>query len=89
MKDISIEKDRQFQYSLNQNRTLAVVIIFGTGILFDQQTGAKHHIHKQDFAVIHAKQRGDISIQADSNSLLRMAIIEVPAQVDYPLYRNR
>ncbi|MBT3366533.1 MAG: pirin [Nitrospina sp.] len=89
MQDISIENDRLYQYVLAQDRTLAVVIISGKGILFDKQTGAKHHVNKQDFAVIHAKQRGEISIQADSSSPLRIATIEVPAQVDYPLYRNQ
>ena len=89
MKYISIEKDRQFQYTLDHEKTLAVVVISGKGILFDIQTGAKHYIDRQDFALIHAKQRGDISIQAGPDSLLRVAIIEVPAKVDYPLYRNR
>ena len=89
MKDVSIEKDRQFQYTLGHEKTLAVVVISGKGILFDIQTGAKHYIGRQDFALIHAKQRGDISIQAGTDSLLRTAIIEVPAHVDYPLYRNR
>jgi quercetin 2,3-dioxygenase len=87
MKDISIEKDRQFQSTLNQGKTLAMVVISGNGTLFDKQTGAKHHINKKDFALIHATGDGEILIQADSP--LRMAMIEVPAQVDYPLYRNR
>ncbi|MBT5551413.1 MAG: pirin [Nitrospina sp.] len=86
MKDISIEKDRQFQHSLIQDRTLALVVISGNGTLFDKQTGVKHHINKKDFALIHATGDGDVLIQADS--LLRVAMIEVPAQVDYPLYRN-
>jgi quercetin 2,3-dioxygenase len=87
MKDISIEKDRQFQKSLDQGKTLAMVVISGKGILFDIQTGAKHYVDKKDFTLIHAKESGDISIQADT--ILRIAMIEVPAQVDYPLYRNR
>ena len=89
MKYIFIEKVRQFQYTLDHEKTLAVVVISGKGILFDIQTGAKHYIDRQGFALIHAKQRGDISIQAGPDSLLRVAIIEVPAKVDYPLYRNR
>lgn len=89
MKDISIEQDRQLQYTLGKEKTLAIVVISGKGILFDMQAGAKHYINRQDFALIHAQQRGYISMQADPNSLLRVATIEVPAQVDYPLYRNR
>jgi quercetin 2,3-dioxygenase len=89
MKDISINRDRLFQYSLDQGKTLAVVIVSGTGTLFDIQTGAKHYVNKKDFALIHSKEPADISIQATAESVLRVAIIEVPAQVDYPLYRNR
>ncbi|MBC8285007.1 MAG: pirin family protein [Nitrospinae bacterium] len=87
MKDISIDEDRTFQYSLNQGKTLALVIISGNGILFDLQTGTKHNLCEKDFALIDSKQTGGISIQA--NSFLRLASLEVPTLVDYPLYRNR
>lgn len=89
MKDISIEQGRQFQHTLHKQKTLALMVISGKGILFDMQSGAKHYANTQDFALIHARQGGDISIQADPNSLLRVATIETPAQVDYPLYRYR
>ena len=89
MKDISIEKNRQLQCSLGQDRTLAMVIISGNGILFDMHTGGKHHVRKKDFALIHATEHGDVSIKAGSDTLFRIAMIEVPAQVDYPLYRNQ
>ena len=89
MQDISVEKNRQLQISLSQGKTLALVVVSGKGILFDMQTGTKHYIDRQDFALVHAKQRGEFSIQAGSDSLLRMVMIEVPAQVDYPLYRNQ
>jgi hypothetical protein len=89
MKDISIEKDRQHQYSLNRDRTLAMVIISGKGILFDLQTGAKHYVSKKDFALIHASESGNVLIQAGTDSILRVAMIDVPAQTDYPLYRNK
>ncbi len=89
MKDVSIEKDRQFQYLLGQGKTLALVVISGKGLLFDMQTGTKHHVNRQDFVLIHAQERGEFSMHADSGSPLRVATIEVPAQVDYPLYRNR
>ncbi|MBC8288584.1 MAG: pirin family protein [Nitrospinae bacterium] len=89
MKDISIDQDRHFQYKLDEKKILASVVISGKGILLDMQTGAKNYISRQDFALIHARQCGNISMQADPDSLLRLVTIEVPAQVDYPLYRNR
>ncbi len=89
MNDISIDPDRQFHHQLGQEKTLALVVICGKGLLFDMQTGSKHPINKKDFAMIHAQSGGDISMHADSDSLLRVAAIEVPAKVDYPLYRNQ
>jgi redox-sensitive bicupin YhaK (pirin superfamily) len=87
MKDISIEEGRTFQHSLDSGKTLALVIISGKGVLFDLQTGTKHYLNKKDFALVHAKHHGEISIQAESP--FRLAALEVPAQVDYSLYRNR
>jgi quercetin 2,3-dioxygenase len=87
MNDISIEERRTFQHRLDSGKTLALVIISGKGVLFDLQTGTKHYLNKKDFALIHAKHHGEISIQAESP--FRLAALEVPAQVDYSLYRNR
>jgi quercetin 2,3-dioxygenase len=89
MKDISIEPDRQLQHPFSQEKTLALVVISGKGLLFDMETGSKHPVNKKDFALIHAQKGVDISMHADSGSPLRVATIEVPARVDYPLYRNR
>jgi quercetin 2,3-dioxygenase len=89
MKDISIEKGRRFECTLFEEKTLAVVAVSGKGMLFDMQTGTKHYISKKDFSLIHASQQGNLSIQADPGSNVRVITIEVPSQVDYPLYRNR
>ncbi len=89
MKDISIESHRQWQYTLHPKKTLAMVVISGKGTLLDMQGGAKHHVSRQDFILIHAEQGGEVSIVALSDAILRVAVIEVSTQVDYPLYRNR
>lgn len=89
MKDISIERDHQFQYPLDQGKALALVVISGKGTLFDLQNGAKHYVNRKDFALISAEQSGSIAMQANSDSPLRMAVIEVSTKVGYPLYRNQ
>ncbi len=89
MKDVSIEQDRQFQYSLDQGKTIGLVVISGKGILFDMQARKKYHINQRDFALIHANEQGEFLMQVEPKSPLRVATIEVPAQVSYPLYRNR
>lgn len=87
MKDIILEPGHRLELSLKENKALASVIIAGKGIFFDKQTETKHYISRKDFALVHAHQHGEISIEADSP--LRLATIEVPTQVDYPLHRNR
>lgn len=89
MKDISIERDHQFQYPLDQGKTLALSVISGQGTLFDLQNGTKHYVNRKDFALIRAEQSGNVSMQANADSPLRIAVIEVSTQLDYPLYRNR
>ena len=86
MKDITLEPNHRLELNLKENKTLASVIIDGNGIVFDKQAEIKHYVNRKDFALVHAHQKGEISIEADS--LLRLATIEVPTQVDYPLYRN-
>lgn len=87
MKDISLEEGHKLQYSIDPGKTLALVVISGEGILFDQQTGTKHYLNRKDFALVHAQHLGEIFIQAES--FFRLAALEVPAQVNYSLYRNR
>jgi quercetin 2,3-dioxygenase len=89
MKDIAIEHHRQFQYALEPQKSLAMVLISGKGALLDMQGGAKHYVSRQDFILIHAEQGGEVSIEASSDTILRVAVIEFSTQVDYPLYRNR
>ena len=87
MKDIFLEPGHRLELNLKENKTLASVIIAGKGIFFDKQAETKHYVNRKDFTLVHAQQNGEISIEADT--FLRLANIEVPTQVDYPLYRNK
>lgn len=86
MKDITLEAGHRLELNLRENKTLASVIISGKGIFFDKQAETKHYVNRKDFALVHANQNGEISIEADSS--LRLVAIELPTQVGYPLYRN-
>tara|TARA_B100000315_G_scaffold254582_1_gene295943 strand:- start:67 stop:915 length:849 start_codon:yes stop_codon:yes gene_type:complete len=88
MQDVSIDPGRKYQRDLAAGRSLAIVIISGKGALIDKTKREKNNIERKNFAVIHAKKEATISIEAESNDPLRLAIIEVPAKVDYPLYKN-
>ena len=65
-----------------------MVAISGKGELIDKGKEEKIAIKPKDFAVVHAKNEATISIQAEQKNPLRLVIIEVPAHVDYPLYKN-
>ncbi len=88
MKDVAIDPGQQYGRSLARGRTLAMVAISGMGELIDEGKEGKIAINPKDFAVVHAKKEVTISIQAEQKNPLRLAIIEIPAHVDYPLYKN-
>ncbi len=89
MKDLSLPPGHQFLWDLKANRSLAVVVIEGEGLIVDEETGRKDRLNKKDFALIHAQGDGQVCFQAKIEQALRLAVIEVPATVDYPLYRER
>lgn len=89
MKDVTISSGHQFLWDLRPDRSLAVVVIDGEGLIVEEDTGRKDPINKKDFALIHAQTDGTVCFQANIEGPLRLAIIEVPATVDYPLYRER
>ncbi|GJL77590.1 MAG: hypothetical protein NPINA01_05790 [Nitrospinaceae bacterium] len=89
MQDVTIEPGSQFQRTLGSGRSLAVVAISGKGVGVDEETGQKTYLQEKYFAVIHARSEGIFSLKAEGDETLRLAIIEVPVQVDYPLYREK
>jgi len=87
MWDIRIPKGAVYSHRLAQNRTLAGLAIRGDGCLTTETDLPLHFMHK-DFIVIQTGQSGEISLHA-SDRELRIFMIEVPTEVDYPLYHKR
>lgn len=88
MQDILIQPGHSHWRVIPANRTLALVVIDGKGLMVDEATLGKHYLEPRYFAVVHAREESAISLQAEGDSPLRIALIEVPAQVDYPLYKE-
>ncbi len=88
MQDILIEPGHRYVRELPANRALAIVVIHGKGVLVDETTMGKHYLESRYFAVVHAGELGAVSIQAEADSPLRIALIEVPSKVSYSLYRE-
>ena len=88
MQDILIQPGHNYRRDLATERSLAMVVIDGKGVLVDETTLGKHYLEPRYFAVVHAGVLGAVSIQAEAESPLRIALIEVPATVDYRLYKE-
>lgn len=89
MKDATIASGHQLLWDLKADRSLAVVVIDGEGLVVDEETGRKDRIGKKDFVRIHAQTESKVCFQATLEGALRLAIIEAPATVNYPLYREK
>ncbi len=87
MQDVTIEPGQIYSRKLPAGRNLAVVTISGSGN-WRQQEAAGRNLATQakDFTVIQTGEDATVSIAADSKQGLRLAIIEIPKAVNYPLY---
>jgi redox-sensitive bicupin YhaK (pirin superfamily) len=84
MWDISIPNGKVYTHSLSSNRTLAGLAIRGDGSVSlntDELTYFKH----KDFVIVQSEQDGEIIIKAVDTDL-RIFLIEIPSEVNYPLY---
>ncbi|MFB9760519.1 pirin family protein [Ectobacillus funiculus] len=86
MWDISIPNGTVYTHSLAPNRTLAGLAIKGDGS-FTLDTNQPNHFRHKDFVIVQSGQGGKVTIQALDKDL-RIFLIEVPTEVEYPLYRK-
>ncbi|MFC2088930.1 pirin family protein [Calditrichota bacterium] len=80
--DVSIDPGGTYTRSLSADSSLAVVTIEGQGNWLPSGSV----VNKRDYTVIKTDENTQVSIQAAENNSLRLFIIEVPNEVDYPLY---
>ena len=88
MQDMLIPSSHEYRRELSANRTLAMVVINGEGTLSDEASSENHELAPRYFALVHAETNGSVAIQAGQAVPLRLAMIEVPAEVNYALYRE-
>ncbi len=89
MQDILIPPGHGYRRELSTNRMLAMVVIDGEGTLSDEARSEQHDLEPRYFAVVHAGATGSIALQAEQDAPLRIAMIEVPAEVEYALYKEQ
>ncbi|USG66224.1 pirin family protein [Brevibacillus ruminantium] len=88
MQDLHIPPSHSFTWTLPAGYSLAMVAVSGKGDLQPLADEAGTAVIGGDFAVVTTDQDGEIRFTADSAESLRLVVIQVPAEVDYPLYRK-
>lgn len=86
MQEVTIPPGAEYHRILGAGQTLAAVTITGEGTWRAERTQQEIPVQSKDFTVIHAGDETVLSIKGKKAGALRLAIIEVPAQVGYPLY---
>ena len=89
MRDIIIQPGFSDRWVVPTNYSLAMVVISGKGLLLDETTLGKHYLQPKYLALVHSPEEGVVSVYAEGDMPLRIVLIKVPSQVNYPLYRER
>lgn len=87
MLDVEIEPGTTYVHQLAENRTLAGLAIRGAGGSIETEGQEPVSFKNKDFAIVQGDGAGDIHIRAQGEKL-RIFFIEIPSQVDYPLYNK-
>jgi redox-sensitive bicupin YhaK (pirin superfamily) len=82
MCDIVIQSKVTYSHSLDPNKTLAILAFEGQGNIVTNDQSVS--FNEKDFSVVNSAEDGNVTIQANND--LRLIIIEVPTNVDYPVY---
>ena len=88
MEDVTVTPGAAYRRRLAAGRSLAVVAVSGNGFWQRDDSGTPLPIAAQDFTVIHAGADEIVTAIAGEGEPLRLTVIEVPTEVDYPLYRK-
>jgi redox-sensitive bicupin YhaK (pirin superfamily) len=83
--DITLQPGAVYTYPLAKDRLLSFLVIQGSGTVNE---GSASNITYKDYVIIQPDTDQTITFQAASDHTLRFTAIEVPAKVDYPLYRK-
>jgi redox-sensitive bicupin YhaK (pirin superfamily) len=90
MWDIQVKPGNVYKHTIPAGYSLATLAIRGDGIWqYEKDDFVRAQFQQKDFIVLDAESETEAVLQADKNYELRMILIEVPTQTDYPLYPKR
>jgi len=87
MFDISIDAGAKYKHIIPRGYSVATLVIRGNGSLVDVKNVDMKKIDHKDFIVIDASDESEVIFQTQDEEM-RIFMIQVPTQVDYPLYRK-
>ncbi|RNB60767.1 pirin family protein [Brevibacillus gelatini] len=90
MKDVEIPAGKAYAMRLPAGYAHAVVVVDGSGSIGGQDEANEPQAvaGKGDFAVISADDETSVTYRAQADAPFRIVLIQVPLEVDYPLYRK-
>jgi quercetin 2,3-dioxygenase len=90
MWDIQVKPGHVYEHTIPAGYSLATLCLRGNGLWLDKNDDLVSALLKEkDFVVLHAESATETLLKADKDHDLRMILIEVPTQTDYPLYPKR
>jgi quercetin 2,3-dioxygenase len=87
MFDVEVEPGAAYVHRLLPNWTLAGLAIRGDGGSFCTSGQEPVSFKNKDFAIVQGEQEGEINIRANGEKH-RIFLIEIPSEVEYPLYKK-
>lgn len=89
MWDVEMDPGNVCELTIPGGRTLTALAIRGNGSWLEQGAGEAKQataFQQKDFMLLTADSQSRVELQADGSAALRVILIEVPTEVDYPLY---
>jgi len=75
MCDIQIDEEHEYSGNLGFERTLAVMVVSGKGVLLEKNNGEENILCENQFLIIHAHDEGEFIVKAESGQSLRIVTI--------------
>lgn len=88
MSDITIPAGQSYRLSLPAGYAHAVVVVFGDGSIESDELQEEQSMTQGDFVVVSSDSDSELVYEAFGNTPLRLVLIQVPTEVEYPLYRK-
>jgi len=90
MWDVTVQPGQSYKQTIPAGYSLAALAIRGDGEWTDEQGNhSPARFRQKDFIVLRAESETEALLLADNDSALRMVLIQIPTETEYPLYPAR